>query len=66
MVTQGGTFSIQKQCKLLNVPRSSFYYKDASPSQIELNLMRLIDEIYLKYRSMDADKYAIIYNSLGI
>jgi putative transposase len=40
--------SIKKQCVLLNVPRSAVYSKRPEPAVAELELMRLIDEQYLK------------------
>jgi putative transposase len=42
-------FSIQEQCALLKVPRSTLYYKPAPASDEELKLMRRIDEIYTKW-----------------
>jgi len=41
-------FSQRKQCKLLGIERSGLYYKPCSPSKEELQLMRAIDEQYLK------------------
>lgn len=41
-------FSQRKQCELLGIERSGLYYKPRSPSQEELQLMRAIDEQYLK------------------
>lgn len=41
--------SIVKQCKLLNVSRCGLYYKPAKTSDLNLELMRLIDEHYLKH-----------------
>jgi putative transposase len=35
---------VHRQCELLDLPRSSFYYKPTGPSQWELELMRRIDE----------------------
>ena len=40
--------SIRRQCKLLGVCRSSFYYEPARESETNLVLMRLIDEQYTK------------------
>jgi len=48
MVIQG-KLSVSKQCELLSINRSSLYYKQTLPSSYELELMRLIDQIYLKY-----------------
>ena len=40
--------SIQRQCELLEVHRSSFYYEPVPESQLNLTLMQLIDEMYTK------------------
>ena len=38
-----------RQCRLLNLPRSSFYYRPAPASVDDLELMRRIDAIHLDY-----------------
>ena len=38
--------SIAKQCKLLDIHRSAFYYKSVGESELNLELMRLIDRIW--------------------
>jgi len=43
--------SIANQCRVLNVSRSSFYYKSKPVSAEDLQLMRLIDEHYLNHPS---------------
>ena len=40
--------SIRRQCGLLGLSRSSFYYEPATETAENLHLMRLIDEQYLK------------------
>jgi len=40
--------SIGKQCKLLSIPRSSFYYEPKGESEKNLDLMRLIDKQFLE------------------
>jgi putative transposase len=40
--------SISRQCRLLSINRSSFYYRPKPHSAEDLELMRLIDEQYLK------------------
>ena len=47
MVSKEDTLSISRQCQLLNVPRSSYYYMPTLVCDEELVLMRLIDECYL-------------------
>jgi len=38
--------SIRRQCELLDLNRSSFYYQPAGETELNLKLMRLIDEQY--------------------
>lgn len=40
--------SIGKQCKLLSIARSSFYYAPKGETEQNLSLMRLIDEQFLE------------------
>jgi len=40
--------SLRRQCKLLGLPRSTWYYQPAGESAYNLQLMRLIDEQYLR------------------
>ena len=40
--------SIKRQCQLLQIHRSALYQKPAEPSASDLELMRMIDEQYLK------------------
>jgi len=40
--------SIRHQCELLGLNRASYYYQEASESPLNLKLMRLIDEQYIK------------------
>jgi putative transposase len=61
---------VTHQCKVLSISRSSAYYKTQGPSNEELGLMRLLDELHLKYpfygarRLCDAlyDEHGIIVN----
>ena len=41
--------SICKQCELLDVPRCRYYYQPLPESELNLRLMRLMDEHYLDY-----------------
>jgi putative transposase len=45
---KGGRLSLRKQCELLCIPRTNFYYKPNPESQVNLHIMRLMDEQYLK------------------
>jgi putative transposase len=40
--------SVRRQCELLGLPRSTFYYEPAGESAENLQLMRLMDEQYLR------------------
>jgi putative transposase len=40
--------SVLKQCKLLRIARSSYYYQPQSVSEEELTLLRLVDHQYLE------------------
>ena len=40
--------SIRRQCELLGLNRASYYYQPVPESELNLELMRLIDEQYLK------------------
>jgi len=40
--------SLERQCELLGLSRSSYYYRPMPPSEMNLELMRLIDEQYTK------------------
>ena len=42
------SLSIRRQCELLDLPRSTLYYQPATESEVNLRLMRLLDEQYLK------------------
>ena len=41
--------SLSRQCRLLSISRSAFYYTPKGESAENLNLMRRIDELFLKY-----------------
>ena len=43
------SLSVSRQCRLLGVSRSTLYYRPLGESAATLELMRRIDELYLKY-----------------
>ncbi len=43
--------SVCRQCELIGLPRSTWYYQPATESPENLALMRRIDEAYLAHRS---------------
>jgi putative transposase len=64
-VTDHPSLSIVRQCELLDLSRSSFYYQAQAPSEEELILLRLIDEQYLKTPFYGSRKMTIHLRSLG-
>ncbi len=46
-ITENEDISIRRQCELVEICRSSVYYKTTEESEENLNLMRLMDEHYL-------------------
>ena len=48
MITKDGPLPITKQCRILELSRSSVYYMPAPLSDNDRGLMRLIDEIHLE------------------
>jgi putative transposase len=48
MIGPSESLSISSQCRLLGISRSSFYYQLRPMKEEDLELMRLIDEQYLK------------------
>ena len=41
--------SIRRQCELLEINRSGLYYRPTGESELNLELMRLMDEHYLEH-----------------
>jgi putative transposase len=57
--------SVQKQCQLLGVSRSSYYYQPKEVSEEELTLLRLLDEQYMKTPFYGSRKFTIFLRSMG-
>jgi len=49
MIDKEHALPIMRQCKILDLSRSSLYYQPMPLSEDELNMMSLIDEIHLRY-----------------
>ena len=45
---QHARLSITRQCRLVSIARSSFYYEGRGESPLNLHLMRLVDEQFLE------------------
>jgi putative transposase len=57
--------SIHRQCELLGLARSSFYYEAASESKENLELMRLIDEEYTAHPYYGSRRMAVWLRNRG-
>ena len=60
-----GQISIRRQCELLGLARASYYYQPAAQSALNLLLMRLLDEQYLKTPFYGWRRMAICLERLG-
>lgn len=49
MIDRTSRLSIKRQCILLNLPRSTAYYKPAELSEADRAVMRCIDELHLAH-----------------
>ncbi|MGB3452572.1 MAG: IS3 family transposase [Moheibacter sp.] len=65
LVANEEKISIRKQCDLLSVSRSSFYYKPLSESDLNMELMKQIDKIHLKYPSFGIRRITNELEELG-
>ncbi len=52
MVSKDEALPLCKQCDLLSLSRSKIYYRPSNKSEIDLKIMRLIDELYLENPTM--------------
>jgi len=53
------TLSISRQCELLGLSRSSYYYQPCGESTEDLLLMKEIDKLYTKYPFYGARRIAV-------
>ncbi|MBU1181952.1 MAG: IS3 family transposase, partial [Proteobacteria bacterium] len=49
MIDRESKLSIVQQCRMVGISRTSMYYEPKSISSRDMELMRLIDEIHLRY-----------------
>jgi putative transposase len=57
--------SVMRQCELLGISRSGFYYDSVGPSTQNLGLMRLLDEQYTRTPFYGVRKMTVWLHSLG-
>ena len=58
-VDKASTLSIVRQCELLDIHRSGYYYKPSKETGLNLELMRLIDEEYMRHPWMGVPKMTV-------
>lgn len=64
-MTDHPQLTISRQCELLKVARSSFYYQAQGPADEELSLLRLIDEQYLKTPFYGSRRMTVVLRQQG-
>lgn len=57
--------SISKQCDLLQISRSGFYYKNAEESQENIEIMNHIDKLHLKDPTLGSRRICELLKALG-
>ena len=65
VVAEHSQLSIARQCKLLGVARSSYYYQPQAPPEEELTLLRLLDEQYMKTPFYGSRRMAVVLRQQG-
>jgi putative transposase len=65
MINREHALPLSQQCQLLNISRSSIYYKAVGNSTRDLELMRLIDEIHLKFPFLGSRRIPDELEALG-
>jgi putative transposase len=66
MINRKDPLPMVKQCKILQISRSSAYYKSAPVSDEETRLMRAIDEIHLEEPYLGSRKIASLLRMRGL
>lgn len=61
----GSKISISKQCRLLSISRSSFYYQGSGESALNLELMRIIDEQFMMTPDFGSRQMTKLINRYG-
>jgi putative transposase len=51
---------VQRQCELLELPRSTYYYQSRPESAENLRLMRRLDELYLEWPFFGSRRMAVV------
>ncbi len=65
LIEENGPFSIKRQCELLNISRSTWYYKPKGISQYNIQLMHILDEEYTKTPLYGVEKLTVVLRNMG-
>ena len=65
MVSKRADISLNRQCKILRISRSSLYYMPVGFSAETLELMRQIDRVFTKYPFFDSRQIAAYLPRVG-
>ena len=57
---------VRRQCELLELPRSTFYYRECRDDAFNLEVMRKIDELYLEDPSLGSRRMSIRLRNSGL
>lgn len=60
-----GRIDVSRQCELLGLPRSSLYYQASEEDAWNLQLMRLLDEKYLRHPFYGVARMTVYLRTLG-
>jgi len=63
--SQSSDFTIEEQCALIELPRSTFYYSSVGVSAKDLELMRIMDEMYLEDPTRGTRRYSAELSAQG-
>ena len=66
MIEPHGKLSQTRQCQLLDLARSTYYYQPQPISNADLVLLRMMDEQYLKTPQYGSRSYATWFQRQGI
>lgn len=66
MITSGSELSIARQAKLLNISRSSVYYRPKPESQEELDLLKRLDELFTENPMYGSRRLQVMLKREGI
>jgi len=66
MIDPKESISVRRQSNLVNISRSSFYYKPIGESTENLKIMRLMDEYYIKHPTAGVIRMQDFLFTLGI